>query len=279
MLLLLVMSVESHSQVDSSLPVEPPGVDYTRLSLVAGATAGGFVVGHAILNDIWWKGSQAPFHINDYQDYRHALNADKFGHAYFAYTASTVYGGLARWCGFDSTTATWAGFGIATAYQTYIEIRDGYSVGYGFSWGDIAANTIGSALPLIQHYVPELRAVDLQISFWASEAFKNGAYNAIIDDYTSTTHWLTVNLSDVVPTHWASNIPAWLGVAIGHSVQNVDGQGGGQRQLYLSLDWQFHRIEGLPPWLAEVFRYLHLYHLPAPAVRIFPNVVWYGLRF
>ena len=254
-------------------------IDPLRVGAIAGATLGGFVVGHGILNDLWWKGERVPFHINSAQDYTYALNADKYGHATFAYMASTVYGDLMRWCGLDSTSAAWWGFGVAMTYQTYIEVRDGYSRDYGFSWGDIGANTLGAALPVAQHYIPALRAFDLQISFWPSDAFRQGAYNAIIDDYTSTTHWLAMNVHDLAPRSVQQYLPPWLGIAIGHSVRNLDGRGGGEHVVVLSLDWQLHRIPNLPSWLRDIARVLHLYHLPAPAVQILPNVVWYGLRF
>ncbi len=254
-------------------------VDYAKLGIVAGATAGAIVYGHAVVNDFWWKGEKVPFHVNTTTDYTYALNADKLGHMTFAYTASTIYGDLGRWCGMDSTAATWMGFGVALSYQTYVEIRDGFSKDYGFSWGDMGANLVGASLPVVQHYVPSLRCIDLQISYWPSANFKNGAYNSIVDDYTSTTHWLAINTYDVAPRQWQQWIPPWLGIALGHSVQNLDGNGGGQHIVYLSLDWQLHRIPNLPPWLQSILRVLHLYHLPAPAVRILPSVVWYGLRF
>jgi len=274
-LIAVVLACGTHmSAQDDSVHVDP-----LRVGIVAGATVGGFVVGHGILNDLWWKGERVPFHINTAQDYSYALNADKYGHATFAFMASTVYGDLMRWCGLDSTSAAWWGFGVAMTYQTYIEVRDGYSRDYGFSWGDIGANTLGAALPVAKHYVPALRAFDLQISFWPSDAFRQGAYNAIIDDYTSTTHWLAMNVHDLAPRSVQHYLPPWLGVAIGHSVRNLDGRGGGEHVVVLSFDWQLHRIPNLPSWLRDIARVLHLYHLPAPAVQILPNVVWYGLRF
>jgi len=254
-------------------------IDPVRMGIVVGGTVAGFTIGHVWLNDLWWKGTKTDFHFNTKQDYQYALNADKLGHAYFAYAGTTVYGDLFRWTGMDSTSAIWSGFGVAMAYQTYIEVRDGFSEGYGFSWGDMAANTLGASLPVAKHYVPALRPIDLQISFWPSQAYKDGAYNAIIDDYTSTTHWLALSIYDWMPSDWQQWYPPWLGVAIGHSVENLDGMGGGNSVVYLSLDWQPHKINGLPDWLRSVLRALHLYHLPAPAVKVYPNVVWYGLRF
>jgi len=104
-------------------------------------------------------------------------------------------------------------------------VRDGFSRDYGFSWGDVIANTTGAALPVVQRFVPELRLINLQISFSPSEAFKRGEYAAIIDDYTSTTHWLSVSVYDYMPTSWQQWYPPWLNLAIGHSVTDLDGNG------------------------------------------------------
>lgn len=254
-------------------------VSHWKLGLITGGTTAGFVVGHVMLHDLWWKGERVPFHTNWQQDWEYALGADKAGHAFFPYAVSRTYAGLFRWSGLDSGTAIWAGSGVAYAYQTYIEIRDGFSRDYGFSWGDVAANTIGAALPVMQHYVPDLRPLTLQVSFSPSQAFHDGAYGAIIDDYTSTTHWLAVNVHDLLPTSAQDWYPAWLGLAVGHSVEGLDGRGAGRHVWYVSLDWDLARIQGVPTWLREVLDVLHAYHLPAPAVRLAPDVAWFGLKF
>jgi hypothetical protein len=255
------------------------GVSTWKLTAIGGATAAGFIVGHGLLNDLWWKGERVPFHTNWQQDWEYAIGADKVGHAVFPYAVSRAYAGMFRWAGLDSGTAIWTGAGVAYAYQTYIEIRDGFSRGYGFSWGDVAANTIGAALPVLQHYVPDLRPLTLQISFDPSQAYRDGAYGAIIDDYTSTTHWLAVNIHDLMPTSMQTWYPEWIGLAIGHSVEGLDGRGGGRHVWYVSLDWDLARIKGIPAWLREVMDVLHAFHLPAPAIRLTPEVAWLGLKF
>jgi hypothetical protein len=250
-----------------------------KLGLIGGATVGGFVVGHGVLNTLWWKGDPVDFHVNSKQDYTYALNADKFGHAFFAFSTATIYSELFRWSGMDSTSSMWMGVGVSMAYQTYIEMRDGFSRDYGFSYGDVGSNIFGASLAAFKHYYPELRPIDLQVSFWPSGPYRQGAYQAIIDDYESTTHWLAVSVYDYLPYRMQRWFPPWIGLAIGHSVENiVDGQSG-KHALYLSLDWNLQRIEGIPSWLGSILRVLHLYHLPAPAVKVLPNVVWYGLRF
>jgi hypothetical protein len=268
------LSAQSQATNDDS-----SSVSTWKIGVVSGITVGAFLIGHVYLNNLWWKGKPSDFHINSTTDYTYALGADKMGHLTFAYAATTVYADAFRWCGMDSSSAVWSGAGVAMAYQTYIEIRDGFSADYGFSWGDVAANTIGAALPVVQHYAPIIRPLELQLSFWPSDAYREGAYNSIIDDYTSTTHWLAMSIVDWMPGSWQRAYPPWLGIAIGHSVENLNGLGGGNHVVYLSLDWNLARIPRLAPWLQSLLRIMHLYHLPAPAVKIYPTVTWYGLRF
>ena len=70
-----------------------------------------------------------------------------------------------------------------------------------------------------------------------------------------------------------------MNLAIGHSVKNLDGFGGGHHELFIGLDWN---LEGVPIegelW-KTIAKTMSYYHLPAPTVKIYPNVVWYGLKF
>lgn len=254
-------------------------VDPWKLASVAAVGTTGFVVGHAVLQELWWKGEPRDFHINFAQDWTYALGADKVGHAYFTSMATSVLARSFRWTGMDSATAIWSGAAVALLYQTYNEVRDGYSVRYGFSPGDMAANIIGASLPIAQHYYPWLRNFTVQISFYPSDAFRRGMYGAIIDDYESTTHWLSVDVHGILPTSAKAWYPPWLNLAVGHSVRGILGETSPQHVFIVSLDWNLQRIDGLPEWLRNVMSALHMYHLPAPALEIHPNRTWFGLRF
>ncbi len=271
-------TIDIHT-VDNPSPSYPQrGILWFPTAIVGAATVGGVLYGHGIQDNVWWKGSYTPFHVNVGQDWTYALGADKLGHMVTPFAISRIWSTGLRACGFDSAAAIWTASGFALGYQTYVEIRDGFSAAYGFSPADMVANVVGAGLPIVQHYVPPLRSMTLQISFSPSQAFRDGAYGAIIDDYTSTTHWVSIDMADVVPASWTW-YPAWLNVAIGHSVENLDGRGGGNHVVYVSLDWNLARINGLPQWLRDLARVFHLYHLPAPAVRIAPSVAWFGLKF
>ncbi len=254
-------------------------ISVPKLVIVGGTTLGGFIGGYFFQQNLWWKGEKSAFHFDWEHDWRYALGADKLGHFYFPYAVTTIYAQAFAWCGIDTTSSLWLSAGLATAHQTFVEVRDGFSKQWGFSWGDFTANTLGAAYPVLQHYAPGLRNIDFKVSYYPSAVFKNGGYGAIIDDYESTYHWASINVHGLLPSSMRRWYPSWLNIAVGHSVRDLNAPGGGHHELYLSLDWN---LEGLPGdgWFWRLLKKnLNLYHLPAPAVKIAPNAVWYGVHF
>lgn len=251
--------------------------DVARLALIGGVSAGVFTYTNIILSKAWWQNYPAPFHVNSNEDYRYALNADKFGHFYTPYLLTLLYARAFQWAGLSETTGLYLGVGIGTVFQLYSELRDGFSR-YGFSWGDCAANLAGAAFPLLQYHYPVLRSFIPKISFEASEKVRRGEYNVIIDDYESTYNWLSVSIHDFLPAAMQGWYPRWLNIAIGHSVKGLDKQGAGWHELYLSLDWNFGALPDCG-WVCNVLKwFFSAYRLPAPAVRLLPDVVWYGIK-
>lgn len=251
-----------------------------RLAIVGGLTVAGFVVGHVLLTDLWWKGEPSRFHFNWHDDWRYALGADKVGHAVTPYIGTDIYRQGLEWTGMSRRVSLWWAGGLASAYTTYVEIRDGFSAEWGFSWGDFAANHIGIGWRVAEEYEPWLTNIRFKISYWPSRAFRSGGYGSIVDDYESTYHWGSLNVDALLPDAWRNWWPDFVNIAVGHSVKGIAAyDGSGEHELYLSLDWN---TEGLPGdgtfwnWLKRTLNY---YHLPAPAVRILPDVVWYGVHF
>lgn len=248
-----------------------------RLGIVGGATVGGFVYGHVLQSNLWWKGEQSAFHFNWQDDWQYALGADKLGHFFFPYIVTDLYYNTFLWTGMDTTTSLYVASGLALTYQTYVEVKDGFSKQWGFSWGDFAADALGAAFPIAQHHIPALRPYSMKVSFFPSEQFKAGKHSVIFDDYESTYHWLSVDVHSLLPPSWQSAYPAWLNLALGHTVSGLDGMGGGTHNLYLGLDWNLKALP-IDGWLWDVVTWItRYYHLPAPAVRLYPSVVWYGI--
>jgi hypothetical protein len=259
--------------------IDSSKISSTKLAIIGGTTVAFFTYGYVIQNNIWWKGEQSDFHFNNSGDYRYALNADKFGHFYFAYLATNIYSDLFQWAGIKKRNALLYGGLVAFTFQTFTEIRDGFSKGYGFSWGDFTANFLGAAYPSLQERFPILQPFNFKISFYPSEKYRAGSNNHILDDYESTYHWLSIDINGVLPKSAKGIFPDFVDIAIGHSVKNLDGLGGGNHELFLSLDWDFEALPGKSKFWKTLKRLLSFYHFPAPAIKLYPNVVWYGLKF
>lgn len=276
---LLAQEPGDSTSLPPAIDARSDSIDVARLALIGGLTTAAFLYGHVLQSEMWWKGERSAFHFEWRHDWSYALGADKLGHAWFPYVTAHTYDRLLRWAGVDTATSIWTASSLALGYQTYIEIRDGYSADWGFSWGDAVANTIGAALPIGQHYLRPLRLFDFKMSFWPSEKFRAGSNRAIIDDYESSYHWLTLHVVDVLPAGWRELYPGFVDVALGHGVKNLDGAGGGTHEIFVALDWNLDRLPG--DWwgwnlLREIVRH---YHLPSPSLRLYPGPISMGLRF
>jgi len=253
-------------------------INYYKLAFVGSATIGGFVYGQSFQKNLWWKGEKSPFHFNWKEDWSYALGADKFGHFYFPMLAASMYGDAFIWVGFTAEQSLFYGGMTALTYQTFTEIKDGFSKQWGFSWGDFSANVLGAAYPLLQYKYPPLKNINMKISFFPSERFKQGSNRVIFDDYESTYHWLSISIASYLPNEIKKYYPQFINIAVGHSVKGIDA-GNRTRELFLSLDINTIELPGSSPFLQFLKKYLNYYHLPMPAVKVYPDIVWYGLKF
>ncbi len=254
-------------------------IDYFKLGMISGLTAGAIVYGHAVQSHLWWKGEKSKFHFEWDYDWKYALGADKFGHFFFPYLTANTYSQLLRWSGFNKKRSLlYAGI-FALAYQTYVEIKDGYSKEWGFSWGDYSANVLGAAYPLLQNNFQLLKNFNFKISFYPSQRFKHGSNKVIFDDYESTYNWLSVNVYSLLPSRAKKYYPKFINIALGHSVKGLNNLDNAYHEFYIALDWNLENLPG-NGWLLKLLkRNFNYYHFPSPAIKIYPGVVWYGLKF
>ena len=226
----------------------------------------------------WKHGESVPFHFSS--DPPYAMHNDKFGHAWFSSVSADVFRLAYREAGLKESTAAWLGYGVALTTELLVEFADAYKTGkpyFGFSVGDAVADLTGASLPLLRHYAGDEFIPDFKISFWPSSAYKAGAYGSIIDDNESQFFWLSFD----VP-----HSPAWLNLAVGHGVENIDEAAwlpqrqGAKRdtQLYLAPDLD---LSGLPikgrTWevIAQILSHIRI---PLPALQLTPRVKMWWLR-
>ncbi len=278
-LLLALLFITNLNTTSNAQSADSSKVSYSKLTSVVLATAGAFYYGHVFNTNMWWKGEKSRFHLTWKEDWTYALGSDKFGHFYFPYMATNIYSDVLNWCGVDGEKSLYYSSGVAFAYQTYVEIKDGFSKQWGFAFGDFAANTLGAAYPLLQYKYPELQNFRFKISYYPSPRFRNNSHTTIIDDYESTYDWLSINIRHYLPEEMKKYYPSFVNIAIGHSVKKLDLAEGGNHEFYIGLDWAFENIKDDWGILNTVRRMFSFYHLPAPAVKIYPDVIWYGLKY
>jgi len=176
--------------------------------------------------------------------------------------------------------------------QLAIEIKDGYAPRWGYSVWDVASGTAGALFFVGKHYSPVLDAMDIKMSYWKrSDKYftwiKQAGGATWNDDYINQTYWLSFKVEKLLPEPAAKYWPDWLALAVGMGVDDkLEGYeknkawSQGNLELYLALDVDLTRIFPSDNWFWETLkRYLNYIKFPAPAIRIKPGVITYGIYF
>jgi len=296
----LCSGLQSKAQQDSTGFFDrSPVLNHQRINLIKYSVAGLYPVSMYWLYTQWYQNyPRSSFHF--FNDAGEWLQMDKAGHMLDSYTVGKVGFRAMQWAGMENNKAIWYGAGIGYAFQTTLEVFDGFSSEWGFSVSDIAANTVGTAILISQQLAWNEQRFGLKYSFHQSdyshyrpnELGKNLPEN-ILKDYNGLTYWLTIN-----PYSWMrpeSKFPRWISVAIGYGAEGMIGGESNPdvvdgnpvphfdryRQYYVSLDFDLERIPTQSKFLSRVFKLINFIHLPAPAIE-FNNghkTKFYGLFF
>lgn len=283
---LLISYYIAHCQPQFALSY-PDTVNTKRLASTVATEVGSYITGLSFLSFIWYKDQErVPFHF--YDDSKGYLQMDKAGHAYGAYRQSySAYYAL-RWAGVSKKKALIYGGPIGLIFQTPIEVFDGLYEGWGFSWPDMAANTLGAVLFTTQEALFDEQVVLVKFSYSPSiypdyhTKLGESHIERFFLDYNAHTYWLSGNLNRITS---CEKIPPWLNVAFGYSANgmisefdNPDFYNGQPfpyleryRQYLLSLDIDFSKIPAKRKWVQKALRTINLIKIPFPALEIDSN--------
>lgn len=81
--------------------------------------------------------------INDSGEW---LQMDKVGHVFTSYQLGRLSSNTLSWAGVNRKQRLIYSTTIGLGFLTAVEVMDGFSAEWGFSWSDMAANTLGSGL-------------------------------------------------------------------------------------------------------------------------------------
>lgn len=286
-ILCLMMAKITFAQTDSLAPVNYK----TRKLILASSTAVLTTSSLLYLNQAWFdQYSTGKFHF--FNDNKEWLQMDKAGHLYTNYQTSRLMMGAFNWAGFNKKQELFIGGTIGFAYMTAVEFMDGFSKGWGFSYGDMIANALGTSAAISQQAFWKEQRIQFKFSYAQSGLAKynpdllgNILSTQLLKDYNSQTYWLSVNPSYFIRKE--NKFPKWLNVAFGYSaygmlggyennfvVQDTDGnvlKFDRERRYYFSLDIDLTRVKTKSKVLKKVFSVINILKFPAPAIQFSKN--------
>ena len=232
------------------------------------------------LNQLWYADfKRSKFHtINDNNEW---LQMDKMGHVFTSYQLGKNGAQLLNWSGVGEKDQLIYGATLGFGFLTTVEVLDGFSKEWGFSWGDILANAAGTGLYIGQELLWNEQRIALKFSFhqtkFASlrpDKLGENFLEQILKDYNGQTYWLSVNLHAFFKE---KNIPKWLNIAVGYGangmltgMKDVDNQLltnlQRQRQFYLSLDVNLSTIETNSKVLRSFLDVFNMIKIPFPTL-------------
>jgi uncharacterized protein YfiM (DUF2279 family) len=292
--LLLLFTIKIIAQDSTNVQQSNSGSstpDKKKINLIAAINIGAYTGTLLVLNQAWYANyPRSSFHF--FNDNAEWLQVDKIGHGWTAYNTARATTAMWRWAGLSQKKAAMIGGVSGVAYLTVIEILDGFSSQWGFSWGDMTANVVGSGLFTGQELLWKEQRIQYKFSFHrntydepmldarADNLFGKSWYERMLKDYNAQTYWFSANIKSFFKQ---SNLPAWLNVAVGYG---ADGMFGGyknkwtndqgnevtrydiqrKRQFYLAPDIDFTKIKTNKKWLKTTFYFLNSFKCPAPAL-------------
>ena len=200
----LIQSKYSLAQ-DDYRPVDTLNPNRANIYKALGLTSAYYTGSIFVLSKTWYKDRErVPFHF--YNDNNGYLQVDKFGHTFGGYIYSYIGFHFLMNSGFNRKDALLYGATLGFVLQAPIEIMDGIYEDYGFSWGDIVANTLGSAIVIGQELAFKEQIVKYKFSYWESAYSReaNGylgtnSFNRIFKDYNGHTYWLSCPINKIRP--------------------------------------------------------------------------------
>jgi hypothetical protein len=233
-----------------------------------------------ILNQLWYADyPRSNFKtINDSGEW---LQMDKFGHVFSSYQLGRLGASTLNWAGVRKKDQLLYGATLGLGFLTAVELMDGFSEEWGFSWTDMLANGAGTGLYLGQELLWQEQRLLIKYSFHRTQYAKlrpdklgDGFSQEFLKDYNGQTYWLSANIKAFLKT---DAVPNWLNVAFGYG---ADGMLIGDefdplflnqkrnRQYYLSLDIDLSRIKTNSHFLKSVFDVLNVIKIPFPALEL-----------
>ncbi|MPM02503.1 hypothetical protein SDC9_48752 [bioreactor metagenome] len=236
------------------------------------------------LSFLWYSDySTGRFHFfNDMDEWK---GIDKLGHMTSAFHLARVQSDLYQNAGYSRGQSARISLLCSFGYMSAIEILDGFSEGWGFSAGDMCANTLGLSLFAVNELTGKENLFTVKMGFHYTDFAQynpsllgENKLQQPLKDYNGQTYWLSLNIKECLKKE--SRFPAWLNVAVGYGAEGmtgaevnpaiVDGKSlpefARYSQWYIAPDIDFSKIPVRGRGWKLLLRSFNFLKFPAPAL-------------
>lgn len=281
--LFLISVLNGHSQ---SFFENDSTMNKKRTAWISSGIAVGWTGSILALKNVWYKEKWTDeFHTFD--DSHQWLGMDKAGHVYTGDLLAKNISSFYRWSGVDRKKSLLIGSSVAFGYMASLELLDGYSDKWGFSWSDLGANTLGIAWYAWQELLWEEQRFKLKFSAHLSpyaqyrpNVLGSTVTERLLKDYNGQTYWVSITPSEFLSS--SSSFPKWLSFSFGYSVDKkihgdynifnlIDKNSNiksfeAKSQYLFSLDIDFEQFNPQRRWVKTLFKVINHVKVPFPAV-------------
>jgi uncharacterized protein YfiM (DUF2279 family) len=278
LVLILLTSIYASSQQKSNFWIKSDTLNKSRRNaLIIGETTASSLALVA-LDRLWYADyPRSSFQFRN--DNNQWLQMDKVGHVMSTYYVGLLGMELLDWAGVSRKNQLIYGATAGFTFATAVEVLDGFSEEWGFSWGDFAANAAGPSLLIGQELLWQEQRIKLKYSFHRTDFAKvrpetlgSGFFEEAFKDYNGQTYWLSANIWSFAKE---SNFPKWLNVAFGYGAEGMlygenlptnEFTQNPYRQFYLSFDIDLVKIPTKSKFLKSIFSLINFIKIPAPTL-------------
>lgn len=242
----------------------------TKQKLVIGGLAVQQIASFAVQYKWWWKNDYKAFQFeNDHFIDNYALGVDKAGHFYTSYLYFHSLNEIMKWADFSPKARRITSVVLPLAWAISIEIGDGFS-SYGYSWEDLASNSLGIGYGFLQERFPYMRNFKFKMSYYPSSYFIDSGFKnwSLTEDYRRHCYWLSFDIHNLLPTKAQRFLPNFLNMAIGYGIDPNTPRWGtpNLRDLCIAFDWNLSSIKTKRKGAYALKELADYIHYPAPGI-------------
>lgn len=196
----------------------------------------------------WWKNRTNSFKVEQegwFEEDSYRGGADKVAHAYATYTSTRLLSRALVRLGNDERHARRVA-ALSVGYTAVaVEILDGFTDKFGFSYEDIVMDAAGIGLGLLLDADPQLDArFDFRIMYWPSSAARRLGEKNPLEDYSGQTYLFITKASGFAALRRHAAL-RYLELAVGYGSRGykpTDGTQTLERKLYVGISLNLSQL-------------------------------------